>query len=302
MGFDLEGGRETATLSEPHNFGPVMVFRRSPTLPRKEPHAPDHRPSPAVARPLAPPRHSPAASRWRARARPTRSSSWPPPRAAGGSSTTTATSPTPAASAATRRFVIGTKVGSSDHRHAAALGPHARRRRRLLQRERQPAAVGRQQVRGVARPRRSASCTTTALTGLVRADAAGLPDRLGVDVQPRHLQRRRPARPEQPEHDARRQAAHDQRAVRDQGRDRRSPSSTTRPARSSSTAPAPARPGVYSVAYSMQEEGVPPAGAIADSGSVNRAWELAQREQDTAVTTAATPSARRRSPRDCTRV
>ena len=37
--------------------------------------------------------------------------------------------------------------------------------------------------------------------------------------------------------------------------------------------------GVYSVSYSMQAEGVPPAGAIADSGSVNRQWEVARAEQ-----------------------
>ena len=37
--------------------------------------------------------------------------------------------------------------------------------------------------------------------------------------------------------------------------------------------------GVYSVSYSMQEEGVPPAGAIADSGSVNRQWEAARAAQ-----------------------
>ena len=37
--------------------------------------------------------------------------------------------------------------------------------------------------------------------------------------------------------------------------------------------------GVYSVGYSMQEEGVPPAGAIADSGTVNRQWEVARAEQ-----------------------
>jgi hypothetical protein len=38
--------------------------------------------------------------------------------------------------------------------------------------------------------------------------------------------------------------------------------------------------GVYSVAWSMQAEGVPPAGAIADSGSVNRQWEVARAQQN----------------------
>ncbi len=37
--------------------------------------------------------------------------------------------------------------------------------------------------------------------------------------------------------------------------------------------------GVYNVAWSMQAEGVPPAGAIADSGSVNRQWEVARAQQ-----------------------
>ena len=54
-------------------------------------------------------------------------------------------------------FVIGTKVGSSDTAVAAALGPHARRRRGLLRRERRPAALGGQQVRGDRRDARSAS-------------------------------------------------------------------------------------------------------------------------------------------------
>jgi hypothetical protein len=35
------------------------------------------------------------------------------------------------------------------------------------------------------------------------------------------------------------------------------------------------------VAWSMQAEGVPPAGAIADSGVVNTQWERAQFEQGT---------------------
>ena len=37
--------------------------------------------------------------------------------------------------------------------------------------------------------------------------------------------------------------------------------------------------GVYNVAWGMQAEGVPPAGAIADSGSVNRQWEVARAQQ-----------------------
>ena len=37
--------------------------------------------------------------------------------------------------------------------------------------------------------------------------------------------------------------------------------------------------GVFNVAYSMQKEGVPPAGAIADSGEVNTLWERAQAAQ-----------------------
>ena len=37
--------------------------------------------------------------------------------------------------------------------------------------------------------------------------------------------------------------------------------------------------GVYNVAWSMQAEGVAPAGAVADSGSVNRQWEVARAQQ-----------------------
>ena len=58
--------------------------------------------------------------------------------------------------------------------------------------------------------------------------------------------------------------------------------------------------GVYYVAYGMQEEGVSPAGAIADSGSVNRQWEIARAEQNTAVTTR-TGGRSTRSPLVCTR-
>ena len=58
--------------------------------------------------------------------------------------------------------------------------------------------------------------------------------------------------------------------------------------------------GVYSVAYGMQEEGISPAGAIADSGSVNRQWEMARAEQNTCGDDA---DGRRstRSPLACTR-
>ena len=54
--------------------------------------------------------------------------------------------------------------------------------------------------------------------------------------------------------------------------------------------------GVYSVSWSMQAEGGPPAGAIADSGSVNRQWEVARSAAETSAVTTDAPS--RRSRRD----
>ena len=58
-----------------------------------------------------------------------------------------------------------------------------------------------------------------------------------------------------------------------------SPSPSTPPARPSCTARAPARPGSSAWLYGMQLQGVPPAGAVADSGVVNVEGEQALNAQ-----------------------
>ena len=116
----------------------------------------------------------------------------------------------------------------------------------------------------------------TGLMRLVRADARGVPAGVGLDVQPRHLLGRRPARPEQPEHAARR---HRPRRSTACSRPRRRSSSrgrSTRPASSSCTARAPARRGRCRWRWAWRSRASRPRAPVVDSGVVNLEWERAQ--------------------------
>ena len=143
------------------------------------------------------------------------------------------------------------------HADAAALGAHARRRRRLLRLQRDAAALRRQQVRGVGghldRLRKGHRPDGA------RARRPGrVPAAVGVDVQPRHLLRRRSARSQQPEH-----VCPWRRAARSTGcsRPRRRSSSrarSTRPASSSCTGRARVRRAPCPSPGALQEQGIRP--------------------------------------------
>ena len=182
-------------------------------------------------------------------------------------------------------FVIGTKVGSSD----TPTRPLWVRMR--------GGGVGWFDSSGNPQPSAGNKSEESAATsiGFVRTPASWprarrpgrVPAAVGVDVQPRHLLGRRPARPQQPEHDARRS-----------GRGRSTGCSRPR-RRSSSRARSPdgkfflhgtsaggggacRSPGVCS------EQGIPPAGSVVDSGGEHE-WEHRRSTSRASVPATAAP-------------
>ena len=186
-------------------------------------------------------------------------------------------------------FVIGTKVGSSDTQT------------RPLWVRMRGGGVGYFDSNGKPQPsagnKSEESAATsigfvrdTGLMALVRADAAGVPAAVGVDVRPRHLLRRRSARPQQPEHAARRVGPHGQRAVRDQGGDpvraREVPDRQVLPARDERRLG-----GRLSRLLGPAAAGHPARRLGGGLGPVNIEWEIAQHEQGVC------PAAARADPR-----